>query len=262
MATKIFILTIPGIGTQKAGYSKKLKEDITDFAKGTPLARSFQVIEARPFSVTGIDKHQSELFKRLYNANKLGGIFSLREFVLKAFGDAVTFERNADAPDSPYKTIHSYLKEQIESVNEKMAAHKDSKLVIVAASMGVQVLSTYIWDADNGLGIFSKTPATAKNNLKNLSYLATIGCNLPLFVSGLPESKIKAFNKRNSKFTWDNFYDQDDVLGWPLKQMSASYNKLVTDYEINTGLYAGAHVKYWDDNDFTKPFVKSLLKLI
>ncbi|MCF8371965.1 MAG: hypothetical protein K9H64_10105 [Bacteroidales bacterium] len=261
MNNQIIVLTIPGIGTKKPGYSEKLENDVRKFAKKTSLKDNFRIIESRPFSVTEIDDNQDDTFRRLDATNNLGGILSPRKFVMEAFGDGVTFERNASDPDGPYQKIHRYLKEKIEEVNQIMLAYDKAILVIVAASMGAHLLSTYIWDADHNRGIFEAAPSTEKNNLRNLWYLATIGCNIPLFISGLQESQVIAFDKRNVDFTWDNFYDKDDVLGWPLRQLSPSYNTLVTDYQINTGLYVGAHVRYWKDNDFTKPFTGKLVEL-
>lgn len=258
MSKKLVILTIPGIGTKQTGYSEKFEKDIRRFVDDN-VNRNLRIIETMPFSATNVDQNQNNLFRRLDAANKLGGALSLRKFVIEAFGDGVTFERGSDAPNSNYRRIHEYLKTEIEGANELL--EEGDIFVILGASMGVHVLSTYIWDADNGKGIFAGNPATANQNLKNLDYLVTIGCNIPLFVSGLPETQIKAFDKRNDHFTWDNYYDRDDVLGWPLKQLSASYDALVTDYEINTGLYVGSHVKYWDDNDFTKPLAQKLNEL-
>ena len=259
MNKKIVILTIPGIGSKKAGYSEDFKEDVLRFTNNT-VRKNLQFIETLPFKETGVDQHQKDLFYRLKAKNNLGGILSLRKIVIEAFGDAVTFERNADAPDSNYRKIHSYLRTQFEQANALL--NPGDIFVILAASMGVQVLSTYIWDADKGRGIFGDgNTAKPNQNLENLDYLATIGCNIPLFVSGSPEKEIVAFKKRNDHFTWDNFYDKDDVLGWPLKQLSDSYGTLVEDHEINTGIYVGAHVKYWDDNDFTMPFSEKLNQL-
>lgn len=261
MSKKIIVLTIPGIGTQKNGYSEGLVEDLNRFTKGKSVNGNIIFMETRPFSVTKVDENQKKLFKRLEASNKLGGMFSLRQFVLNAFGDGVTFERNPESSQGPYQLIHHYLRQQFENAYAEMAKFDDAKLVIVAASMGVHLLSTYIWDADNNKRIFKEQPAEAKNNLTNLDFLASIGCNIPLFVSGYPEEKIKPFKKRNGAFTWDNYYDRDDVLGWPLEQLNDEYKELVTDYEINTGLYVGSHVKYWNDNDFTKPLSKKLNKL-
>lgn len=257
MAKKIVILSVPGIGTKKPGYSENFEKDVRRFTVST-IENNIRFVETMPFSID-IDQNQNNLFRRLDAVNKLGGIFSLRKFAMEAFGDAVTFERDALSQNSNYKRIHTYLKNQIEQINELL--EEGDIFVILAASMGVHVLSTYIWDADNNKGIFEQIPAQANQNLRNLNFLATIGCNIPLFVSGLPETQIVAFDKRNEHFSWDNFYDRDDILGWPLKQLSESYNALVSDHEINTGLYIGSHVKYWDDNDFTKPFSEKLIQL-
>jgi hypothetical protein len=53
---------------------------------------------------------------------------------------------------------------------------------------------------------------------------------------------------------WLNFYDPDDILGYPLKGINARYAKVVTDdIAIDTGTILGAHTDYWTDNDFTSP---------
>lgn len=261
MSKKIFILAIPGIGTKEEGFADDLKKDLEKHTKNSSVNGNFELIECYPFKESNIDKNQDNLFERLDKDNDLGGILSLRRPILKAFGDGVTFERNSLDADSPYQKIHRYLLSIVEDVNKKIKTYDNATLVIVGSSMGVHILSTYIWDADNGKGIFESVAATADNDLSNLEYLATIGCNIPLFVSGLDESQIKAFKKRNPNFIWNNYYDQDDVLGWPLKQLSLSYKELVTDFEINTGQYVGSHTKYWDDNDFTKPLAEKLKSL-
>ena len=56
------------------------------------------------------------------------------------------------------------------------------------------------------------------------------------------------------------FYDKDDVLGWPLADLSARYANLVTDIEINAGggfwgwLTSSwnplSHNQYWQDSQF------------
>jgi hypothetical protein len=261
MNKQIIVLTIPGIGTKKPGYSEELENDIIKFSKNTSLAGNFRIIESIPFGATEIDLNQKDLFQRLDAANNLGGVLSLRKFVMQAFGDGVTFERNASDPDGPYHRVHRFLRSKIEEVNQIMLAYDKAILVVAAASMGAHLLSTYIWDADHNRGIFEGSPSTDKNNLRNLRHLATADCNIPLFISGLNESQVKAFDRRNQDFTWDNYYDKDDVLGWPLRQLSPSFDAMVVDHEINTGLYVGAHVRYWKDPDFTKPFAKKLVEL-
>ena len=59
-----------------------------------------------------------------------------------------------------------------------------------------------------------------------------------------------------------NFFDADDVLGYPLKPLSPSYGNAVSeDIEINVGgLFTSwnpiSHTEYWTDNDFTEPVAR------
>lgn len=258
MSKRIFILTVPGIGTINDDYIDEFEAKMQRYAKGTKLQGNYEIFKTRPFAETGIDARQDSLFNRLKQANELGGILSLREFVLKSAGDGVTFECKEGTQGSNYLLVQAYLKQKIEELNLRMQACSDPVLVAVAGSMGAHLLSSYIKDADSGSGIFAGAPATAQNNLRNLRYLASLGCNIPLFVSGYREEDIKAFDRRNSAFEWDNYYDRDDVLGWPLKQLSPSYTALVNDHEINTGAFVGSHMRYWQDKNFVKPFTAKL----
>jgi hypothetical protein len=58
---------------------------------------------------------------------------------------------------------------------------------------------------------------------------------------------------------WKNFFDQDDVFGYPLKSLSPSYEEAVSeDIEINVGfpiLSATplSHFYYWSDSNFIRP---------
>jgi hypothetical protein len=63
---------------------------------------------------------------------------------------------------------------------------------------------------------------------------------------------------------WINFYDEDDVIGYPLKTINDSYGRAITaDREINAGgllssWNPASHLGYWTDNDVTKPIAESL----
>lgn len=261
MSKHLFVMAIPGSGTKQDGFSNKMQKDIKKFTKNTALHDNYTVIECLPYNKSGIDTDQKAMFERMKKHNKLGGILSLRKAFISAFGDAVVFESDSSNTQSAYYRIHTYLKNCFEQVNQMMDMYDESILVIVAGSMAIHVLNCYIWDADKGIRIFENQPANANNNLKNLVYLATIGCNIPIYLSAKQPNDIVPINKRNETFTWDNYYDKDDVLGWPLKPLCPAYDALVNDHQINTGPYVLSHIKYWDDNSFTKPFSKKLVEL-
>lgn len=259
---KLVILTIPGIGSKKPGYSQPLYDDLIAHWYGTPLYDQFKIVETLPFYQTKLDENQEQIFDRLDKNHPLGGPLSLRKFVLEAFGDGVTYEHQRELPDSTYMQVHRHIQGKIAEANALIHQHPGAKLVVVAASLGSHIFSNYLYDAQKNLGIFKDKPATDEEKLEHLAHLATLGCNIPLFVSGLPKERIIAFRKpKNNTFEWFNYYDSDDVLGWPLKELSPSFEQLVTDVHVNTGMYVGSHVRYWDDNEFTKPFALKCLAL-
>jgi hypothetical protein len=67
---------------------------------------------------------------------------------------------------------------------------------------------------------------------------------------------------------WLNFYDPDDILGYPLKGLSASYDKTVTeDISVNVGGITAmwnpaSHSEYWTDNSFTIPVTDMLSDIL
>ena len=98
----------------------------------------------------------------------------------------------------------------------------------------------------------------------------TFGSNIPLFTLARDEPHIKCFqfpaahlsDEVRAQTKWLNFYDADDVLGYPLKPISPDYAARVTeDIEINVGgLFTSwnpiSHTQYWSDEDFIDPVVK------
>lgn len=110
------------------------------------------------------------------------------------------------------------------------------------------MMSNFIWDAQHDRG-YPEGPAFGSwsdfERMRTLTSFTTFGCNIPLFtLSYLQEGDVRACQfppdslhpslKRVAK--WLNFYDEDDVLGYPLKGLSDSYREAVTeDIRINVG---------------------------
>ena len=64
------------------------------------------------------------------------------------------------------------------------------------------------------------------------------------------------------EFTWDNFYDRDDALGWPLRQLGSSY-EIVNDHPIKAGgvltsWNVASHTGYWSDKDVVAAVARRL----
>lgn len=258
MKKEYIIIAIPGIGSHENGFSKGFEKALRKQAIKSGLEFNFQIEEILPFHETGIDKLQKDLYKRTDDAHRISNKLNLRTFVLSAFGDAVTFESGSHKSESTYHCVHNYLRKRINQIQNKVNTKPNTELIIVTASLGVHILSTYLWDAQNDKGIFSNAPSTQKEKLFNVNHLFSLGCNIPLFISGIPEKDIKPIQPLNAKFTWSNYYDKDDILGWPLSSINSAYAKLVNDYQINTGIFVGSHLRYWEDKHVIKAIVKML----
>ncbi|RMG94711.1 MAG: hypothetical protein D6705_15470, partial [Deltaproteobacteria bacterium] len=60
---------------------------------------------------------------------------------------------------------------------------------------------------------------------------------------------------------WTNFYDPDDILGFPLRGLPNYKDAVEEDIPIQTGTVFAAHTDYWTDNSFTVPVAERLAAL-
>lgn len=213
---------------------------------------------------------------------------TLRRFMLFGFADAAALEHRKEQPHSLYHYGQLKIARTLYVARQQLDA--DGKLVLLAHSLGGHVLSCYLWDAQQAkagnkpaagiwrdikryqAGISGDTPLTDDDIAflrgDKLAALITTGCNIPIFVAAHALEQIIPFARPNADFSWYNFYDKDDVLGWPLAGLSDAYAGLVTDIAVNaSGGFWGwlsaswnplSHNQYWQD----KHVLNKLLTII
>jgi hypothetical protein len=189
----------------------------------------------------------------------------LRELMLFGFSDAGSLEHKKELALSPYWQTQRLILERLDELFDE--AGGPVPLAIVAQSLGGQVISNYIWDAQQPrayAGIWNGdldddtiagTPRDRFRRMRSLQRLLTTGCNIPIFVAG--HAAIEPIDRRllAAGFRWINQFDPDDVLGWPLAQLSAAYSSLVEDHAVNASgtalagriksLTPYSHTQYW-----------------
>jgi hypothetical protein len=218
--------------------------------------------------------NQETVWDRVNSATKLH-YDDLRRFLLFGFGDAAGLENRKEIEGSVYELAQAAIARQLLGVYRNAPG---SAVVFLAHSLGCQVLSSYIYDAQKALaglpvlaGIWKDVDAWSMRTLghrltaderrflagASCTAFVTTGCNIPIFVAAHRTMDIKPIARPTPGFEWINIYDPDDALGWPLQPLSPEYAALVDDRAINAGQgmvnwilkswNPMSHTAYWND---------------
>lgn len=264
----------------------------------------FQEVEKRLGKVGNRLQFEAIYYQNLLQPNEdrvwkqVGGRLrwdDLRKFVLFGFADAAGLESGKESPKSVYTLAQIEIARTLYRAGK---ATQNGPVVLCAHSLGGQVVSNYFWDAGNFIASaatpakrpkfgfwadpvgFSEAVGSAKPLTKDeleflagrtLSRLITTGCNIPVFIAAHARDDILPFERPNPAFSWHNYYDKDDVLGWPLEELSDAYGKMVKDYRVNAGSGVfgwvlkswnpASHNEYWGDDEVLDPLIAHIRKL-
>jgi hypothetical protein len=264
------LLTVHGMGETPREYAVKLFEAVA--ARLGPLAGQ---VDFRSIYYQDILKpNQETVWARVSETTHLR-YADLRRFLLFGFGDAAGLENRKEIDGSVYELAQEAIARQLLGVARQDLS---TSVVFLAQSLGCQVLSSYIYDAQKaaaGLpvlaGIWKDIDAWARRALGerlsepekrflaggSCSAFVTTGCNIPIFCAAHKQMDIRPIARPTERFAWINLYDPDDALGWPLQPLSPGYAALVDDRAINAGQGVVtwilkswnplSHTAYWGD---------------
>jgi hypothetical protein len=242
------LLTVHGMGETPRDYAGKLFQAVA--ARLGPLSAQ---VDFRSIYYQDILKpNQEAVWAKVSNTTHLR-YADLRRFLLFGFGDAAGLENRKEIDGSVYELAQEAIARQLLGV----ARHDSStSVVFLAQSLGCQVLSSYIYDAQKAAagghvaaGIWKDIDAWARRALgerltepekrflagATCSAFVTTGCNIPIFCAAHKQMDIRPIARPTTRFEWINLYDPDDALGWPLQPLSPGYAALVDDRAINAG---------------------------
>ncbi len=247
--TSVALITLHGMGETDPEYYQPLVERLID-RLGENIWNTKVVFEPVYYDDV-LQTNQKRLWE---NMDKLYSLRwdSLRRFLLYGLSDAATLEYSARQIDGLYFVVQEKIKQSFEKAFAQLASQR-RPVIVLAASLGCQVFSNYVWDIQHQKGIFKEKIWTDSDKdsflkLNSLRYFITTGCNIPIFVGGL--DKPTCFQKPNSYFQWHNYFDPDDVLGWPLTPLDQSYPDCnITEHPVEVGGLLTStpfsHVAYW-----------------
>lgn len=295
MTYKLGALVLHGIGDQPPNFADDVIQKISEQVGkqgGNPGDICWKPVHWAPI----LQHRQEEFWDHLSRSNKFG-YKTLRKMVIYTFGDAIAYLQRAhwqeegDVYDKVHKLVHTKAVELREEIGG------DKPLVVVAHSLGTIIMSNYIWDEqhykeDGSLGL----GGNAFEGMKTLAGMYTFGTNIALvslaynpvesikfppddlqehFPNTSPEAVKKAAQ-------WLNFYDKDDILGYPLKSILGYWNNpavadkpevntyadaVTEDYQIDAGHLLQrwnpwSHTGYWTDKKFINPVAQSIADIL
>lgn len=262
----IAIALIHGIGTTYKGYSNECEQLIRQACQG----RTSNTLVFEEIYWSDLLSEQQE--QLLGNANYHNDLdfMSMRKFFVSSLGDAIAYQPlmpNKPIPHDDmqvYEEVHKRVGRALDNLQTRTANHTDTVLVLMGHSLGSVVLSNYIWD----------NTASDKPLLHKLIGFITFGSPLALWALryktlgtaiSFPGKYLSP--AKSAQAQWLNYYDEDDVIAYPLKNINESYQARVTkDIPINVGTVLTAwnpicHTAYWTDKDFINSVADFLVQL-
>ena len=273
---KIAIALLHGSGrAEDHRHAAGIQEEIVERAKkeiGEENAQQGLVFEAINWAPAFGTAHD-DLWFRLREGPELS-FLDLRRFMLYFAADAIAYQPMPGGQDK-YQAIHTMVAAGFKSLAER--AGDDAALCIVAHSLGTVIASNYLWDLQRGRVPAAVAPHIGTSPLERgdtLALLFTMGSPLALWSLRYPDfGEAIAFpapelEKHHPRVwtEWVNFFDKDDILGYPVQTLNEGYRRIVVDREVNAGGFLwgrtpASHGKYWEDKEIARYVAGSLSHL-
>lgn len=247
------IIFIHGVGDQGAGYSDEaadlIEENVLRYINKhlkNERADNTNIVYREVLWAPVTARVQKTLWQRIKRGPDLD-CTKMRRFMMDFAGDAIAYQKQDDR--SIYEAIHDKVREQVDLVFEEFP-DDDVEFTIVAHSLGSVIASNYLFDCCQEL--------TATN-------FFTLGSPLAIWLLGEGDvSKADApVQIQKPHGVWINILDDEDILGYPLRNINQHYYKAVDRdivTEIGGLLHRGpiSHKGYWTDRDVVKPIAIKL----
>lgn len=283
MPQKIAVAVIHGIGEANpefkeedspkftSGFAKKLKSEFAEVLDEEVDTVDAKLVIEPIYWAEVVQAIQDELCDRLQIQGKLKKFFKLGEFIFHSLSDSVAYQVTS-SPSSSDRHIYDGIHQCFSDTLKKLATSAGAKapLCIVAHSLGSTIASNYIWDLQNNLAQIS-IGNTPLEKGETLALFYTFGSQIAFWSLrhkdfgtpiAVPSPKLSQ-HYPNLKGEWVNFYDEDDLLGYPIQNINEKYKRVVKDKKVNAGgmlqnWNPTSHNEYWKDGQVVKPIAKTL----
>lgn len=270
---KLAIAVIHGMGSEEQFFSVELKHRITEEYVDHERGRMEEDLVFHEIFWGDLIKDRHQNFLNAANYKKDLTFMNLRELFVDY--TAATLAYNTET--------HDVIHERVRSEIAKLCTHRrvdadKTPLVILAHSFGSVIMSDYIYDIQKKQAQAENGKLEGISNLEQFRTLAgfiTFGTPMGLFSLKESSDFAEPINVVGAALPddikkhvrWENYYDKDDIIAYPLKGINEAYDKAVDgDHEINVGgattsWNPACHNGYWEDKDFYRPVAKYFAEL-
>jgi hypothetical protein len=276
--SKVALLTIHGMGEQPLDYADDMRRALQH-----QMGDAFVNVDVHSVYYQHLLKpNEQDVWNRTRERAKVR-YEQLRKFILFGFADAAGLENRKEYDGSVYELAQEEIARALLAIHAQRGP--DTPIVMLAHSLGCQVMSSFIYDAQKragggtvAAGIWKPGRLADSLTAEQRTFLqcstvrtfVTTGCNIPVFVAAHHRMDVKPITRPNPGFSWLNLYDPDDALGWPLQPLEGGYETLVEDRAINAGQgildfmtkswNPLSHTAYWTAAPVIQPLAELLQK--
>lgn len=269
MTQKIAVAVVHGIGRQAPKFAEEVNEAIQRHCHGTC---GTDVVIRPVYWAPAMQQKEDALWDRL-TAGGTGNFKDFRRLMIDYVGDALAYQPTA-YDRKTYDDIHVEYARTLRTLAAE--AGENAPLCIVAHSLGTVISSNFIYDLQKPELISDQVRAemgdTPLERGETLNFLYTLGSPLALWSLrfrnfgrpiAVPSPQL-ADHYPDLQSAWINYYDKDDLIGFPLRELNPAYKRAVSaDRQVNVGNLLTSwnplsHTAYLDDQDVIRPIAESL----
>lgn len=187
-----------------------------------------------------------------------------RKLIITNIGDLINYGGKPNLPGFAYVETHKLVHKSMLALKARLAP--EAPLIILASSMGTEIINNYIWDRQHPKEDPDPLGASGFEQFNTLTGLFTFGSNIPIFAAShnidslepieFPSENLKPHLRTAA--VWENYYDKNDSMGYPIKPLNDKYgNCEVKDIQINIGGLLSfwnllSHFGYWKSRKLVK----------
>ena len=280
MSQKIAVAIIHGVGKQDPTFADGMAQELKGrFAKelGQQIQDPASELAILPvYWAPAVQDAEEELWRRMKRGGEMD-FTTLRRFLVDFAADAIAYQ-----PTPKDRRIYDGIHEKFAESLNRLAAEAGEKapLCVIAHSLGSVIASNYFYDLQHpkrpliAARVKKKIGDTPLERGETFTLFYTLGSPIAMWSLRYPnfgvpiEVPSPGLSKHYPDLAgeWVNYYDEDDVIAYPLKTLNEAYRKAIkADREINAGGLLSSwnpvsHLGYWTDNDVTKPIARELAR--